>query len=476
MGVLIAHTDPRWFATLVPGDKGAPVVELRRWPGDTILSIYALEPPFSSAAGGKPPVPGADLVLQTGASEHSEQWKGTLRTEGGDRPALWREIRVAETGPILGALLLPGDAGLGAAAMPSLLEELRILQESIVIRPEIWARKAGLERGQPILLGVTGTAPGDRDEAVDPWQVVQGTSFTLGLPPGVQARRTDAGVPPPVALGGGRLWIRGRFRDVEGQTVAIGDERVAGYVAEPESPDADWIAGKRPPVGAPTAKRSASEVFPLLQERTGATAARAERWTDPAFAGEWVVFRLLFEKRGVEIGLPVSEGRRSASLFWIPATWRDLGQAPAPPPVDPAARFGIRFERLGRVDQQKQPWMEGYLIVPGLRVEIPLGWWPAASLRSPAGYPVRLLDAEGETLGQLSRVESAAVPAMVERWETSPRPGVHRAQTVYRRPADGSRMFVAADGSGMLFEVLPGAVVPAQAWDRMLDSVQITEH
>ena len=205
------------------------------------------------------------------------------------------------------------------------------------------------------------------------------------MPPGFRVRRVDGGVAPPRPLPGGLLWLRGRYVDGTDTEVAVGDGDRAGYVARVEAASEAWRAGEVPPVGLPDGSRLASEPFDLAAERTGARNARAERWHEEGFEGEWLVFRLGFDEDGIEIALPMISGRRSPSLFWIPATWRSDDRPPAPPPVDPAGRFGIRFERLTRGAQSRQPWTEGYLTVPGLRVELPKGWWPAAGLRSRDG-------------------------------------------------------------------------------------------
>jgi hypothetical protein len=331
--------------------------------------------------------------------------------------------------------------------------------------------------GQSLSPPALGTVPGDKKEDEEPWQVARGSTFTMGLPPGFQARRTDAGVSPPVEIPGTALWFRGRFTDVEGNRVVVGDGERAGYVAFVEPRPEGWAAGKQAPVGAPGAERAAAEPFPLIADRADATAATAERWTESGFAGDWLVFRLSFDDRGVEIGLPVLAGRRSPSLYWIAATWRGADKPPAPPPVDPAERFGIRFERLRPSERIDQPWTQGYLSVPGMRFELPLGWFPAASLRSRDGYPVRFLDESGQTLGLLDRVDSDELQEIVPGsggWVESERPRRHRAGRVLSRES-GLTLFVASEGHAFLFEPADELDTEARGlWERLLESVQLS--
>jgi hypothetical protein len=374
----------------------------------------------------------------------------------------------------MGALLLPGDAGLGAEAVEGLTAELLAVLRRIAVRAPVWTRRAAIGREGPLLVPQAGLPPGPAAEADHPWQVARGSSFTIGLPPGFRARRTDGGVAPPLEVPGSLLWLRGRYVDAEGNVVAVGDGVRAGYVAEFRPPQADWVSGERPPAGAPTARRQAAQAFELAREHTGARGARAERWTEDGFAGQWLVFRLPFRERGVEIGLPVLGGRQSPSLYWIPLTWRSAEQAPAPPPVDPAERFGIRFEQLSRAARRKQPWTAGYLTVPGLQCELPEHWWPSAALRSTDGYPIRLERASGDALGHLERLDARAWPERIadgSGWIELARPGARGAARMFGRD-DGARLYVAREGHAFLFEPLAEPYDPP-AWKRMLESVRL---
>jgi hypothetical protein len=475
-GVLVAYTDCRWFSTSSSGGRGAPLLELRRWPGDTALALYALGGPFVAERPGGPPFAAAETAMQPPSEAGLAEWRGLLETDAGKRRFIWIEIDIPGEGPSLGALLLPGDAGLGAAGEEDLIIELRVVLGRVRIDPERWDKLQGIEPGINLVIPAMGGTPGDKDESEAPWQVARGSGFTIGLPPGFRAWRMDGAVPPPQNLTGGLLWFRGRFKDTEGTAIAVGDELRAGYIADINPVRKTWSKSEEPPLGAPRATLAAKQPFAMVAERVRATSATAERWKEPDFSGEWLVFRLIFEERGMEIALPVLEGRRSPSLFWIPATWRSSDRLPAPPPVDPAERFGIRFERLRPSEQSRLPWVEGYLEVPGLRLEVPTGWFPSASLRSHDGYPIRFFDGDGITRGMLNRLspdEWQAVGELEPQWKEKKKIGMHRAEHVYATE-EGSYLLIAKQGHAFLVE--PREMTSPDArelWQLLVQSIQL---
>jgi len=480
-GSLVVRTDARWFATSPPAGEGRALLELRRWPGDTVLALYPITRGDAAEAGRMPPIPDSQFTALGETQAGLAAWEGWVATPAGDRPALWIERQVEKDQPWLGALLLPGDAGLGVGGSSGLTEEMMGVLRHVEIRPAAWKAQEAIPATTDLILPFTAETPGDGDEELTPWQVARAQGFTIGLPPGFRARRMDGGVPPPRELPGGMLWFRGRCVDTDGIQFVVGDENRFGYVARIEGPDKAWTSGGLPPVGAPGAKRVAIEPFSLLAERSRAQKATAERWTETGFGGEWLVFRMRFADHGYEVGMPVLEGHLSASLVWIAATWRDDSRQPSPPPVDPAERFGIKFERLTRVDRDKQPWMEGYLTVPGLRAEVSRGWVPAASLRSKNGYPIRFVDEDGLTVGLMTRVDSEemnARQAAVASLTPLDKPGRFRAVAVYL-DADRTHLFVAASGEGYLFELRnsgKSGSTPEQLhelWDLMMRSVRL---
>jgi hypothetical protein len=197
-----------------------------------------------------------------------------------------------------------------------------------------------------------------------------------------------------------------------------------------------------------------------------------DHYREPGFAGDWLVFRLAFPGKGIEIGLPVVQGWRSLALFWIPFTWRGAGKAPAPPPVDPAERFGIRFQQLSRVDKRRAPMVEGYLTAPGLRVELPTGWWPIASLKTADGFPILIVNKDGKLVASIERIATAEEnpgPA----WTPLPRPTAQNARAVYAGAA-GARLYVAREGHAFLLERNQGQTVEEDLWSRVAGNVVLT--
>jgi len=476
VGLVIVDTDRRWFRIGSRDAVGEPVLDLRRWPGDTALAFYVLQGGRTSdEAGSAPPVPGSTFGRPERTSEGRRRWIGTLDGESGSRTVAWEERTVPGTDLRLGALMVPGDGGLGPEAVDDLYVEILAVVERTVVVPETWTTATEIATAGDIVLPPLGLAPEASDESTDSWQIMRTRTFTLGLPPGVRSRRTTTAVPAPDQVPDGVLWFRGRFTNSDGGAVVLGDPRHGGYVAEIPAVDDAWLTGVTPPRGAPGASLRAGAPFDLAVERTAAISARAERWSDATLEnGEWLVFRLQLENGGVEIGLPVFAGRQSEALFWIPLTWRDATEPPAPPPIDPAKRFGIRFERLTPAARKQNPWIEGYLEVPGLRLELPVGWWPIANLRSDDGFPVQLLDQESRQVAELTRVEVGGIDLSEgSGWEAVKHVRRYQAAEAYTR-ADGQRLYVSTRGRAFL--LAPDSTTPptSDLWERVVESALLT--
>ncbi len=465
--LITVYTDRRWYSTVPETGKNRPALVVRRWPGDTVAAFYTLPGTLPETAPSIV-IPKAELRPDGGPSGE-RRWSGEVETGLGRRPIVWIERAALDAPAHLGIALLPGDGGLGEEGVESLRTELEAVAARVDYRPEAWAQARGILPGAAIDLPEFGRPPGVGDERRDPWQIASGAGFTLGLPPGIRARRTDLAVAPPRRIPGDLLWLRGRFVDRDGQLVVVGDSRRAGYLALVGERSPAWTAGHTPPLGSPQAVLVAGEPYPVVTEWTGADDARAERWREPGFEGDWLVFRIGVGEKGIEIGLPVLAGRRSLALFWIPAMWRGPGQNPAPPPIDPAKRFGIRFERLLGKDRRTRPLTEGYLWAPGLRVEIPKGWWPVANLRSTNGFPITIVDEASRSIGRLRLLEEGTGGLEAEGWSEVPRPKSHGATEVRAR-GDGTWVYLSADGWALLLE--PLAVAPDDAgWERLARSV-----
>lgn len=453
-GPVTIDTDRRWFATVPEDASGAPLLELRRWPGDSVLALYPVPP------GAVPAAP--DLSWEAPKEDGSRL--GVLAGARGRWRARWAVREVPAAPAAIGILLLAGDGGLGEEGGTGRLLELEYAAAAVQVDAEIWRNVPPLPAGR-IDLPRLPPVPPQADERKHGWQVVEAGAGTLALPPGVLARRTDLGVPAPRPIAGGVLWLRGRFTDREGQEVVLGDPARAGYVAEVRRPPRGWAAGRTPPVGLPGGTLANVEPFTLAADRSRAAEATAGRWTEPGFAGAWIVFRLQASDGGVEIGLPVLRGRTSPALFWIPVTYRPPGMAAAPPPVDPSDRLGIRFEPPLPAEARRDLALEGRITGPGFRGELPKGWWPRATLQASDGFPIEFVDAKGKVWGALQRqAPGEADPGEAEGWTPARRPAAWGAVAAWTR-ADGAVALRGSDGT--LWRLTPVTGADAGKWGRL---------
>jgi hypothetical protein len=467
-GFLSIETDSRWFETTGPDRAGAPLLELRRWPGDSVLAFYALS---DTERDPNRLLPGASFSPRPAGTE-GRIWEGRLSTSFGSRSAIWIEREVEAVPFHLGALLLPSGAGLGSRGAEAIEAEMLEWARRAEVRPERLRDGPDLPGDGLLILPEALGSPGPGDERREPWRVVKGDGFTIGLPPGILARSLGADPPAPRPMPGASLWLRGSFVDRDGNQVVVGDPFRAGYVARIGRPARSWAEGSDPPLLCPSARRvDGRPLDPLLSAWTRAKAGRVDHFEEPGW-GDWLVFRLVFEAEGIELALPVARGWRSVALFWIPFTWRPAGERPAPPPIDPAERFGIRFLPLPPSDRRRNVFDEGTLELPGVRMVVPRGWWPVASLQSSDGFPVRLEGPGGEAAVRITRLAagSAELANPEERGWTRLR-RAQRAAGVYRR---GDRfLFVARQGHGYLLEVEPIEPRTVSILERVADSVEL---
>ena len=459
---LTVVTDRRWFAIASVAGPGAPALELRRWPGDTTIAFYSL------AGDGEAEVPKIAGLSVRPKARTVGAWtsrEGTIQARGGLREVVWLTTRAGDGR--WGALGIAGDAGLGPGAVADMKEAILAVARHATMTGE--APTPVVPHLSPDVSG----PPVVTDETKVGWQVFQGPGFTLGLPPGIRAVRLDLGVTPARPMPFASVWLRGRFTDRDGAAVAVGDGRRAGYVAVQDEPDETWRAGVAPPLGAASAEKiDEAPLDDLVLAATGASRATVGHWKEPGFNGDWLVFRLLEQGRGVEIALPVVSSWRSRALFWIPATWRVEGAPPAPPPIDPARSLGVRFDRLVGADRARSPLREGTLYVAELRFDVPRGWWPVANLGARDGLPVSLVDAAGRRVGQVSRIETEPgppAPSEESGWSRDSRPGASRAREVWTKP-DGSAVLVSKDGHAYRFDPDGLSGVTLQSWTTMRES------
>lgn len=447
-------TDRRWFATL-PGDvPGAPLFEVRRWPGDTVLAVYPVQPGTLPAADG----------LTWGEADANGIRSGELLQARGRWRARWGVREVPAAPAAIGILLLAGNGGLGGQAWEARLLELEWAAAALQVDSDLWRSMPALAAGEFALPRLP-MAPESADERKDGWQVVEAGGGTLALPPGLLARRTDLGVPGPRPFSGRVLWLRGRFTDRQGTEVAVGDSARSGYVAEVAKPPKGWASGPSPPLALPQGTLAAIEPFTLAADRSRAIQATAARWTEAGFPGAWLVFRLQAGDAGIEIGLPVLRGRTSPALFWIPVTYRAPGVAPAAPPIDPSERLGMRFEPPLPSEARRDPTLQGRVSGPGFRGEVPKGWWPRANLRAADGFPVEFIDLEGKVWGVLERRPGGEPdPTPAEGWTPEKRPRAWGAASAWTR-ADGGLVLRGEDGT--LWRLLPREGADTGKWKRL---------
>ena len=93
-GLVAVDTDRRWFSSQPSPRPGAAVLELRRWPGDTVVSFYVLRG-AGRPVGYDPAVPSATLEGPV-VTEDLSWWEGTLETRSGPRRVVWVERAVEE--------------------------------------------------------------------------------------------------------------------------------------------------------------------------------------------------------------------------------------------------------------------------------------------------------------------------------------------------------------------------------------------
>jgi len=457
------YTDRRWFDASSVEGAGAPVIELRRWPGDTVVAFYELDPAGENGTG----LPaGAKAGARRAAAGPWGCFDARVEIPRGDFDAVWCELKAGGRRR-LGALGVPGDAGLGEGATADLRDAIL----AVLRRAEV-----GAEGALPVVPGKLPELPEpprSADEKRNAWGTFAGIDYTLGLPPGLRAIRLDAGVPPPRPMPDAVAWIRGRFTDREGKPVAVGDGDRAGYVAILGEPPEAWLAGVAPPLGAPSAERA--DEAPLddqVREWTGASRAVVSHWKEERYEGDWLVFRLFVKGRGIEIGLPVATGWRSPALFWIPVTYRGHGKPPAPPPIDPAESLGVRFSRQSAAEQKTNGLVEGYLVVADLKVDVPRGWWPIANLTSRDGLPVTFVDAAGTVIGEIARRPAGSedlAPRPEDGWVAAPKPAAQHALAIWGRE-DGRAVLVAKAGHGYLFVPREDSAARRDGWRRLRES------
>lgn len=455
-GAVWVDADPRWYAAVPGSESGSPLLDLRRWPGDTAVVVYLLT---ASLPVAPPAWEGASW-----ASDGERRWRGSPSIDGTPRQAAWIDRPVAGSTRRLGILVLTGDAGLGEEARGSIRAEAAFVAGRLVARPEPLDR---LDPATAPLPPSLAWRAGEGDESTDAWRSYAGPGFTLALPPGIGARRLDLGPAPPDGGEGRSLWFRGRFRDRAGKEIAVGDGRRAGHVAIRPP-------GDGPPLGLEGGKRvDAVSLDPYLLDDVAAREGSVEHWEEPGFPGAWIVFRLAYEERRVELALPVVGDWRSLALFQIVATYRPSPLPPAPLPIDPSGRLGMAFDLFRGGERKRQPLLEGIFSAPGLRIAVPRGLVPYTRLDGD-GFPVTIARSDGTPVATLRRVVAADLADEIEKggWTQDPRGAGGPVRAAFRR-ADDARLKIGRDGTGFVLEPAPDSSAGSH-WTLLADGFELT--
>lgn len=425
LGGLTVRPGQEWYESHDPNGGGER--EWRRRPGDAAIVIFAVrsgeagaEAALARLLTSRRPAPLAWSPVSV-ASTDTVQTRSTalsVDADSGGRAEgfLWLAESAAAPGIGLVVAAFPGTAGLGTAGLEqSRLEIQEALAEAVLV-PVRWSGLAVLDAGAgeefPVPIAGGRLLPGD--ERVSPWRTYPAGEFTLALPPGAIAA-PPAGAPARSAprSPGALLWFRGRFRDRDGVEVAVGDEaRAAGVAVLTAADDAQARAralGRGPQADPPLADPGAAlistlDVTKTLGAETGASAVSMSRFRPSTPGVEWLVCRLAFGRRLMEIDIPAVSGASSIALFWIPATARPVHGPPPPPPVDLSGRLGILFLRPPPSERRESFYKEGDLRSREFTMIVARGYSVVLDTVSPDAFPVRLAHEGGAAIVRLEKL------------------------------------------------------------------------
>ncbi|RMG46367.1 MAG: hypothetical protein D6718_05750 [Acidobacteria bacterium] len=390
---------PGWVVT--GGGDGGPILEATRFPGDTRLWIFPWTDPDPGAlASGPLGIFGAALrgrfaPCPTGSGGGFCR-QGRIAVDLGAEAAALLAVRIAGPGPdrpSVAALGLAGDAGCGAPCRRDREEELARVLASL--RP---GAELPPPQGEWSLELPPGWQPPGAvaDESSAPWRgYLIGGDLRIDLPPGLTVAPIRRDFRDALAGPGTVLWFRGRFVDLDGKEVVIGDAGHAGLVELPGGGAASLEAARREPSelaprADPSARLLGATGLDAVLERAGTGQGGViARFGGGAFPGQWLAMRVLAGGRAVDVVLPVSRGADSLSLLWIPLTVRPADRPGPPPPVDLGRRFRVAFRRFERSEDSADP-RGGILSARDVELAVPKGFGISLSGGSGDGFPIRL--------------------------------------------------------------------------------------
>lgn len=424
-GGFTARPGQEWVRSHAPG--GVVGLEWHRRPGDAAIAVFTVRTERGGADAAikrllTPRRPGAlawsPVTLASTNPIRARTTALSLDADGGGRAdgAVWLVESSAAPGLALVITAFPGTGGLGKEGLEQSRAEIQeALAESVVVPPR-WDTVTVIdaEDGSEFPVPVAGgrTAPGD--ENASPWRTYPVGEFTLALPPGMIAA-PPAAAPAASAprRAGARLWFRGRFRDRDGLDVAVGDETHAASVdLQNAASEAEAVArtlGKGASVAPPLADPGAVLVSTLdvtrtLGAETGASAVSLTRFRPSSLGVEWLVCRMAFGARLMEIDIPAAQGSKSIALFWIPATVRLVHGSPPPPPVDLSGRLGILFLRPPPTERRESFYKEGDLRSADFTMIVARGYSVVLDTVSPDAFPVRLTHMDNGAIVRLEKI------------------------------------------------------------------------
>ncbi len=418
---------PRWVRVeLGDGARSAPLLVLRRFPGDSQVAVYSGLDPALATGGAElsaalasrlahrdatslaPAVPCQDgppaLTCARVALEIVVGAEGTARIDA------WVLSRPRESGRAwrIVLLALAGSAGCGEPCREAVDEEIASIVRSV--EPAGRPPPAG-SAAWALPVPAAWRSPSLHDEREQPWVSRKLGGIRIDFPPGFVVARQRSGFRDPKTPLSSELWFRGRFSDLQGHEVVVGDADWAGWVDVIEGGHAafagwrDDPARLAPPSDPGAMLSSSAPLDAVLSRARTADGGLVALFQGVAFRGRWLVYGLRVGDDAVLIALPVVRGASSPSLSWIALTVRPEQRPPLPAPFDLSDRRAVEFRRIASPSLADP--RAGVLIAEHLELAVPRDFRVAISSESVEGFPVTLRRADGSTV-RVERLPPAA--------------------------------------------------------------------
>ncbi|GAB4374869.1 MAG: hypothetical protein Kow0062_13300 [Acidobacteriota bacterium] len=437
----------------------APLLVLRRFPGDSQLAVFsALAADLAGDASGLPAALARRLAERQAAPLGPPAACGATAgglsclvvplevSAGAEGPAAVEVLLIGRTEPErpawrIAVVRLEGDAGCGAPCLDVVRQEADAIVRSI--RPGGAPPPAGPRWSLPI--PSAWRAPRVHDEKEAPWASRRLDGLRIDFPPGLVVARQESGFRDPRTPPGAEFWFRGRFRDLDGREVVVGDPKWAGWVDLIEGGAGALAAWRRDPstlapAADPGARLTGSASLAEVLRRAGTGEdGLVAAFDGDRFDGRWLVHAVQAVGHAVVVVMPVVAGADSPSLSWIALTVRPERSAPPPPPVDLSSRRAVDFRRI-RTNSPADP-RGGLLVAEHLEAIVPRGFRVAISGETADGFPVTLRRADGTTIVVERLPPGAAGSLEARRIQASAR---------YELPADGWKIVRRRRGATLL--------------------------